>query len=476
MFKKFRDFLQNIHGYADSYAQDNCTFLSQLPFQYMECVLTNWKVEKKETDNNEKYWEDSCNNDEFVICDEQTARVRTYYSYWKHHKFYSNTNSQKTGGKKPFIDNYIETVVAFLKNGELNKALTIIDIVYVLVERALIHKDNCRVKPTEKEERYLKRSKSALHLLSEFLETDKAFLNQVRNPSQTSGYFVDITKPMIHKIDGSMALAREIGVDNFIQYAIEQCYFFDQDDVYRRMNYICTCFSNEWYLHARKSNSESIQIDDKMELNDFMTKIEKQNNERKNHEGIGILSVNKKTKHRLFSDSEDNIEKYPIIVDTDGNEDLRSIISSITGFTVAAGKDSVFQNYKISHIWGKAYDPRYFTNLWNVVLVPAWANDLLDKQNADEGSLESRLKSTIMRICEVLYFCKITNWEDLCLSRPLVYNPNDKFILQTKKIIPDSIEVFSDSSSKIGSVPYLINVIKMNDENAGIIDQYAVSI
>ena len=81
-----------------------------------------------------------------------------------------------------------------------------------------------------------------------------------------------------------------------------------------------------------------------------------------------------------------------------------------------------------------------------------------------------------MRICEVLYFCKITNWEDLCLSRPLVYNPNDKFILQTKKIIPDSIEVFSDSSSKIGSVPYLINVIKMNDENAGIIDQYAVSI
>ena len=79
------------------------------------------------------------------------------------------------------------------------------------------------------------------------------------------------------------------------------------------------------------------------------------------------------------------------------------MIKKYTGYTVAEGIDSIFKNYIISHIWGKAYDPRYFTNMWNIVLVPAWANSLLDKDNADEGTLEYILKETIMKIIIKLY-------------------------------------------------------------------------
>ena len=58
-----------------------------------------------------------------------------------------------------------------------------------------------------------------------------------------------------------------------------------------------------------------------------------------------------------------------------------------------------FSNYIISHIWGRAIDPRYFTSLWNIVLVPAWANHLLDKPNPAPSTLAAKFKDTLMEIC-----------------------------------------------------------------------------
>lgn len=42
---------------------------------------------------------------------------------------------------------------------------------------------------------------------------------------------------------------------------------------------------------------------------------------------------------------------------------------------------------KISHIWGQAFRPYLFTSLWNVVIVPAYLNDLLDKHADNAGIL-----------------------------------------------------------------------------------------
>jgi len=58
-------------------------------------------------------------------------------------------------------------------------------------------------------------------------------------------------------------------------------------------------------------------------------------------------------------------------------------------------------------------DPRFYTNLWNIVLVPAWANDLLDKVNPDLGSLTSKMRNTYMAICDRLYNLQNANKQNL---------------------------------------------------------------
>lgn len=116
--------------------------------------------------------------------------------------------------------------------------------------------------------------------------------------------------------------------------------------------------------------------------------------------------------------------KIPVTLSKDGNDFVRSLISNETGFTVGAGKDNIFQNYIISHLWGRAYDPRYYTNFWNIVLVPAWANSLLDK-NGEEGSLASKLKATFMAISKKLYMAKRENWDGLNMEEPNKPNKND---------------------------------------------------
>ena len=85
-----------------------------------------------------------------------------------------------------------------------------------------------------------------------------------------------------------------------------------------------------------------------------------------------------------------------------GNARVCQLIKRCTGY--ALGKKADERNFKnciISHIWGNAIDPRYFTNLWNIAIVPAWANHLLDKD--ETGTLGSAFKATIQKIIIDLY-------------------------------------------------------------------------
>ena len=75
-----------------------------------------------------------------------------------------------------------------------------------------------------------------------------------------------------------------------------------------------------------------------------------------------------------------------------------------------------FRNFIISHIWGHAIDPRYFTNLWNIVIVPAWANHLLDKD--EEGTLASAFKATIQKIITKLYQYNSYDWKSIEMDEP----------------------------------------------------------
>ena len=117
-----------------------------------------------------------------------------------------------------------------------------------------------------------------------------------------------------------------------------------------------------------------------------------------------------------------------VTVDKDGNAFVRKLINAKTGVTVSQGQNSLIQNAIISHVWGRAYDPRYFTSLWNIVLIPAWANSLMDKEEAVPGSLASKMRATYMEICSKLYaktFNDQNKLNEINLTKPQIKNPND---------------------------------------------------
>ena len=285
---------------------------------------------------------------------------------------------------------FIEAVDSLLKEGDYLYARTIVDGMSYIAEKfkkAIIamtgtntFNDKC----------------SALKLFRKYLETDLSGL-KVKGTYNNNTYRNAINKPMLAKIDGIVALANEIGEDKFITWAIEQSYFFAPDIVAERMNKLIEDLENKTTpLPARKT-----------------TKNDKDAEEGYSHSKMGgnIYYI------------EGNI-KIPVTLSKDGNDFVRSLISNETGFTVGAGKDNIFQNYIISHLWGRAYDPRYYTNFWNIVLVPAWANSLLDK-NGEEGSLASKLKATFMAISKKLYMAKGVNWNGLNMTEPKIPNKDD---------------------------------------------------
>ena len=285
---------------------------------------------------------------------------------------------------------FIEAVDSLLKEGDYLYARTIVEGISYIAEKfkkAIIamtgtntFNDKC----------------SALKLFRKYLETDLSGL-KVKGTYNNNTYRNAINKPMLAKIDGIVALANEIGEDKFITWAIEQSYFFAPDIVAERMNKLIEDLENKTTpLPARKTTK----------------------NDKDAEEGYFHSEIDGNTYYI------DGDIKIPVTLSKDGNDFVRSLISNETGFTVGAGKDNIFQNYIISHLWGRAYDPRYYTNFWNIVLVPAWANSLLDK-NGEEGSLASKLKATFMAISKKLYMAKGVNWNGLNMTEPKIPNKDD---------------------------------------------------
>lgn len=205
---------------------------------------------------------------------------------------------------------FIEAVDSLLKEGDYLYAKTIVDGMSYIAEKfkkAIIamtgtntFNDKC----------------SALKLFRKYLETNLSGL-KVKGTYNNNTYRNAINKLMLAKIDGSVALANEIGEDKFIKWAIEQSYFFDPDIVAERMNKLIEDLENKTTpLPARKT-----------------TKNDKDAEEGYSHSEMGgnIYYI------------EGNI-KIPVTLSKDGNDFVRSLISNKTGFTVGAGKDNIFQH------------------------------------------------------------------------------------------------------------------------------------
>lgn len=98
-----------------------------------------------------------------------------------------------------------------------------------------------------------------------------------------------------------------------------------------------------------------------------------------------------------------NYSGLPIIIDYDGNDFVRTAIHRYTGVWVCENnRVNMLRNYVISHIWPDTADPFYFSSLWNVVIIPAHCNDIMDK-DPTLHPIVAAIQNLFRAICYKLY-------------------------------------------------------------------------
>ena len=208
---------------------------------------------------------------------------------------------------------------------------------------------------------------------------------------------------LAHHINGNDSLLQILKNKNlfeFVKVVLGASYFFDPDDVKKRFTYLCDAYEKNNKMDARWTESYLRKYPNytKKDI------IAVSNEEKKNEIKYTINGLNY---------SKDVLVK----IDKDGNKAVRDLIKSKTGHKVSQGIGSTFHFYKISHIWGNAFDPRYFTNLWNIVLVPAWANDLLDKTNSRDP-LTVAFQQIVKNVCIKHYNMESLKWNLIDMNCP----------------------------------------------------------
>lgn len=243
------------------------------------------------------------------------------------------------------------------------------------------------------------------------------------------------SKSECEKFDSMEILLSEIGESKFIKLVIESCLFFDKNMVITRFNEIKSAHnqSSLQALPARWSTNENYYTSKQCSSN---------------KEFIKEFKDGKYAHDVIINGGPKELRKKP------ENRDVERLITNHTGYSLA-GKNAIIRNYIISHIWGNASDPRFFTNFWNIVLVPAWADFLLPKSTSSilvPRSVASRLTATIMEICNIYYNMNSFDWHSINLDQPQNINPND--ILRNKTNIDYSIQIICEKNqqNKLGAI------------------------
>lgn len=272
-----------------------------------------------------------------------------------------------------------------------------------------------------------------------------------------------INKSQNPKVDGMDTLVRYIDAKLFIKLAIESSYFFSPDLVEERFNEI------KDYISQQKEVDLAFEKYDIKYLPARYTQ--------KGEDSEDGVHIPNETKGKVYFYASDKSEPLCVIYQEgargenkkcngqicgggNGNARVCQLIKIRTGYDLGATADKKhFRNFIISHIWGHAIDPRYFTNLWNIVIVPAWANHLLDKE--EEGTLASTFKATIKKVITQLYELKENHkydWNSIKMDAPNYKNNEvlDRYksyqINIIEQLIDENNKSFGNISKRIVSI------------------------
>ena len=248
---------------------------------------------------------------------------------------------------------------------------------------------------------------------------DNEILNEIRNvlPSVRDS----INNSQNPKVDGMDSLIEYISTKQFIKLAIESSYFFSPKLVKERVDEI------KDYINMHK------KVDPAFSAGNYKVKYlparyseANGGHERDESAGEVYFKLPNASQRRCVIYQEGARGKNKECGGNtcgggNGNTRVCQLIKDRTGYDLGTTTNKKhFRNFIISHIWGHAIDPRYFTNLWNIVIVPAWANHLLDKD--EEGTLASTFKATIQKIITELYDFNNIDWSSIQMTPPSYNN------------------------------------------------------
>ena len=248
---------------------------------------------------------------------------------------------------------------------------------------------------------------------------DNEILNEIQNvlPSVRDS----INNSQNPKVDGMDSLIEYISTKQFIKLAIESSYFFSPKLVKERVDEI------KDYINMHKKVDPAFSAGN-YKVKYLPARYSEANGGHERDESAGEVYFKLPNASQrlcvIYQEGARGKNKEcggNTCGGGNGNARVCQLIKDRTGYDLGTTTNKKhFRNFIISHIWGHAIDPRYFTNLWNIVIVPAWANHLLDKD--EEGTLASTFKATIQKIITELYDFNNIDWASIQMTPPSYNN------------------------------------------------------
>lgn len=248
---------------------------------------------------------------------------------------------------------------------------------------------------------------------------DNEILNEIRNG--LSSVRTSINNSQNPKVDGMDSLIEYIKEEKFVKLAIESSYFFSPKLVKERVDEI------KDYINMHKKVDPAFSAGN-YKVKYLPARYSEANGGHERDESAGEVYFKLPNASQrlcvIYQEGARGKNKEcggNTCGGGNGNTRVCQLIKDRTGYDLGTTTNKKhFRNFIISHIWGHAIDPRYFTNLWNIVIVPAWANHLLDKD--EKGTLASAFKATIQKIITELYDFNNIDWASIQMTAPSYNN------------------------------------------------------
>lgn len=226
------------------------------------------------------------------------------------------------------------------------------------------------------------------------------------NPRNVNGRKINCLEGLIELIIGAdhaeMPMAEKMKL--LARHMVQKSYFLRPESVDCRHQEILELIRNNEKLPARFSSRDGSYMEENGNIVHFPRNTVAYD-----------ASLQRRIMSQCFGRS------VPVLIDRDGNREVRSIIKRFSGARVSQGhlQNNIYFAI-ISHIWGEAFNPLCFSNLWNIVIVPDYVNSILDKVEVDHPTnfIEESInyvKAYYKELCYKMYNMesKIAEYEQL---------------------------------------------------------------